>query len=421
MGLLDKIFGHKAQETVVRPSEGYVTMTEMSPVFTSYHGTMYQQELTRAAIERFASACSKLKPESLGTASASVQKLVASRPNEQMTWPTFLARLATLYEVDDTVFVVPSYGRDGVTVRGLWPVKCEYAELIENAGTPWLRFHFATGKTALSKLADTCVISKFQYTSDVFGEENCLDSTMSLIDAQSKAQEHAIADSAKMRFIGAVDGQVRDDDLTKKREGFVKDNMGPDNAGGIVVYDSTFRDVKQLQPYNYTIDSAEMERIQANVCNYFGISPDILQNSYNEETWNAWYEGRIEPFAIKLGEGLTNMLYTPVQIVHGNSLQFSANRLEYASSPAKRNMVRDMVDRGIFSINECREVLQMPPIEGGDARVIRGEYVDASTLAVITAGVQGEQLPNTENDTEFDLGGDDQLYKDSDAHDEDDF
>ncbi len=422
MGLLDKIFGKGRDNTPSSPvAKGYVTMTEMAPIFTSFHGELYQQELTRAAIERFSSACSKLKPESLGTASPSVSKLVASRPNSHMTWPTFLARLATLYEVDDTVFVHIEHGRDGRSVNGIWPIVCEFAEVLEAAGIALLRFHFATGAVRDVPLDEVCILSKFQYKSDLFGEPNCLDSTLALIDAQDKAQRNSIADSAKLRFIGAVDGQVREDDLKKKREGFVKDNMSSDNAGGIVVYDSTFRDVKQLQPYNYTIDSAEMERIQSNVCSYFGISPEILQNKYDEETWNAWYEGRIEPFAIRLGEGLTNVIYTPVQVTHGNAVQFSANRLEYASSPAKRNMVRDMVDRGIFSINESREVLQMPPIEGGDARVIRGEYVDATSLPAITAGVTDANLPNTENDNDFDLGGDDDFYRDSDAHDEDDF
>lgn len=43
-----------------------------------------------------------------------------------------------------------------------------------------------------------------------------------------------------------------------------------------------------------------MQHIQENVCTHFGTNMDILQNKFDENTWNAYYEGKIEPFAIQL-------------------------------------------------------------------------------------------------------------------------
>ena len=40
----------------------------------------------------------------------------------------------------------------------------------------------------------------------------------------------------------------------------------------------------------------------------FGIK--ILQNK-KEDTWNAFYEGEVETFAIQLSQAITNMLFTP--------------------------------------------------------------------------------------------------------------
>lgn len=424
MGLLDRIFGKRRREEAGRPLRAYQTVTEDYPYFsTSYNGEIYEQELTRAAIERFASACSKLKPEIVGDASPTTRKLVETRPNDYMTWPTFLSRLATLFEVDDTAFVVPSFKRDMQTVDGLWPLRCEFAEVLEYRGEPWVRFHFATGETSAIELRYVVVLAKFQYTSDFFGEPNCLDTTLDLIDTQAQAEKAAMRNGAKIRFIGSLAGQVREEDIEDKRKRFVASNLSSDNAGGLLLYDSTFSDLKQVEPYSYTIDEEEMERIEDNVCNYFGISKAILQNDYDEDTWGAWYEGRVEPFCLKLGEGLTNMLFTRTQVVHGNRVSFSSNRLEYASNASKRNMVRDMVDRGIMTINEGREVLQMPPVEGGDIRVIRGEYIDASTL-VLDSGVvtvTDGDLTEEVDDSDADAGGDDDEYKDSDAHGQGDF
>ena len=43
-----------------------------------------------------------------------------------------------------------------------------------------------------------------------------------------------------------------------------------------------------------------MAQINENVFNYFGTNAGILQNKYTEDEWNAYYEGKIEPFAIQL-------------------------------------------------------------------------------------------------------------------------
>ena len=54
----------------------------------------------------------------------------------------------------------------------------------------------------------------------------------------------------------------------------------------------------------------KLENIQENVCTHFGTNMDILQNKFDENTWNAYYEGKIEPFAIQLSLVMTNMSFT---------------------------------------------------------------------------------------------------------------
>jgi hypothetical protein len=39
-----------------------------------------------------------------------------------------------------------------------------------------------------------------------------------------------------------------------------------------------------------------------------------------------------------------------------------------------------LVDRGLMSRNEFRELLTLPPVEGGDEYVIRKEYTDVGNL-----------------------------------------
>ena len=73
------------------------------------------------------------------------------------------------------------------------------------------------------------------------------------------------------------------------------------------------------------------------------------------------------------------MLFTQRQRLH-NKFMFSSQRLQYAAMAEKRNMIRDMVDRGLMSLNEGRDILQMPHVPLGDMFVIRGEYLELSQV-----------------------------------------
>ena len=121
-----------------------------------------------------------------------------------------------------------------------------------------------------------------------------------------------------------------------------------------------------------------MAAIKANVFEYFGVNEDILQNKAIGDSWNAFYEGCIEPFAIQLSDVMTKMLFTFREQSQGNTVVATSNRLQYMSNADKLNVSAQLLDRGIMSINDVRDIWNLPPVEGGDRRIIRGEYYDAN-------------------------------------------
>ena len=142
-----------------------------------------------------------------------------------------------------------------------------------------------------------------------------------------------------------------------------------------MLIDAKYEDVKQLQTNQYTIDSAQMSQIKENVFNYFGTNEDILQNKFTSDQWGAYYEGKIESFAIEASLVHTNMRFTPHEIAFGNNIMFTANRLQYASNQEKLNIVTQLFDRGFLTHNQGLEVFNMASIgEAGEKRYIRKEY-----------------------------------------------
>ena len=402
MGVLSKFFPHHEQTQLAPISQfpqRYATFTEAAPSFHAWDGSLYDHPLTRAAIERFAVACSKLKPEFVGseTCKPNMRKLVETWPNELMTWPAFLQRAATIYEMDTTLFIVPGLDRDLRTVA-LFPVKPSYTEIAEYQGEPWCIFHMATGDVLAIEYRRCAVISKFQYLSDFFGEGNdVMRTTLRLMDAQRQAEEQAVQNGARIRFIGKITGMTHEDDLRKKRERFYLDNLSADNYTGLMIYDNTFQDIKQIDEGRFIIDEAEMKRVSSQIYAYFGINEAILENKYSEAEWGAWYEGRIEPFALALSEAITKANFTDRER-RNNHIMFSSSYLEYATPESKRKVIDDGVDRGLLTVNEARDILQLPRIPGGDVRTIRGEYylIDADNNVVAESGghnIAGNELP----------------------------
>ena len=128
-----------------------------------------------------------------------------------------------------------------------------------------------------------------------------------------------------------------------------------------------------------------MERIEKSAYRFFGSNEDIVMNKADEDTFNSFYEGRIEPFAVQLGFVVTSMTYTANEIAHGNSVMFSANRLEFASNTTKLNVAVALFDRGIWNGNQVADVFQSAHYEGGERHVIRGEYIDLALISEHTS------------------------------------
>lgn len=160
------------------------------------------------------------------------------------------------------------------------------------------------------------------------------------------------------------------------------------------MFDSKYTDVKQIQSEPFVVNAAQMKMIQENVYNYFGVNSSIMQNSFTEDQWNAFYEGVLEPFALQLSLVMTNMTFTERELSYGNQIIFTANRLQYASNSTKLDIVTQLFDRGFLTHNEGLEIFNMSPIDGGDKHYIRKEYSEVSKLDKgDTDDQQGQELP----------------------------
>lgn len=373
MGLFDKIFKRPAASG--QPQGYFKTLTAYTPVFTSWGGQLYESELVRSAIHARATHISKLQVQVQGSAKPRLQTKLRTGPNDWQTWGQFLYRLSTILDVNNTAFIVPVMDSD-MMVTGIFPVLPTQCQVMQYNGEPWLRYQFRTGQYASIEMRYCGIMTKFQYESDFFGEDNtALRPTMELINIQNQGIGEAVKSAATFRFMARLNNFTKPEDLAKERQRFTRENL-QSGDGGVLLFPSTYSDIQQIKSNPFVVDADQMRLIQTNVYDYFGVNEDVLQNKAYGDAWAAFYEGAIEQFAIQFSDVVTKMLFTDRERAAGSLLMATANRLQYMSNADKLNVSAQMADRGIMNRDEIRAIWNLPPLPNGQGQVytIRGEY-----------------------------------------------
>lgn len=381
MSLFDRIFRPKEaikSDNAVNKGINFLELNNYKPVFTDWKGEIYENELVRAAIDARARHFSKLKVEMRGTAQPALQKKMLTGPNQWQTWSQFLYRTSTILDIHNTSFIVPVFDASMVII-GYYPVLPKRCEIVEYAGEPWLRYKFSHGQTAAIELRKCSVMTKFQYKDDFFGSSNdALDETMKLIDIQHQGIEEGVKNAATYRFMAQVNNFTKADDLKNERLRFSKENLTKDaEAGGLLLFPNTYQNIQQIKTDSFDVDPEQTKLINDNVYKYFGVNEKIMKNEATSDELDAFFNGAIEPFAIQFSESMTRAIFSERERSTGSYLIANANRLQYMTTKEKVQMAQQMLDRGVMSINEARELFNYLPVEGGDVRTIRGEYKNA--------------------------------------------
>ena len=379
MGLFQNLFNKAPKPTGAYRGE-WTLLNGQQPKWRRHGGDIYESELIRASIHAIATHCSKIGIKIEGSAKPSLRTKLQHAPNEYQTWSQFFYRLATIYKVQNSAFIAPVFDQYG-EISGIFSLLPSNCDVVEYGKKQYLRYHFGNGQAAAIEL-DTCgIMIQHQYRNDLYGEPNdALKHTAELIDIVNQGIQEGVKTSSSYRFMARTTNFTKDSDLAKERERFSAANFGKEvNAGGVLLFPNTYSDIKQIESKPYMVDADTQKVIRENIFNYFGVNADILQNkTVYGDAWSSFYEGQIEPFAIQFSEVVTKMLYTFREQSQGNKIEATTNRIQYMSTQDKLSFTQTLADRGAITINEIREVWNLPlfPAGLGDRIPARGEYHD---------------------------------------------
>ena len=339
-------------------------------IFTPFGRDIWKSDLVRSCVRALSEHTSKANAV---CPKKEIATLLNTRPNLYMSGKDFLSKVRNWLEVKNTAFIY--INRDPLTAKvlGFYPVPDESFEAVEYAGELFIKFYFAGNleRQMVLPWADLAVLRKDYYTSDIWGDDNAaLVEKLDIINTADQGTANAVKSTANLRgILQSTKAMLKREDIQKMKDEFVADYMNLNNSGGIASLDATqtFTPVK-MEPI--VADAQVVKQYRDDVFRYFGVNDSILMSKFNEDEMEAFYESRIEPFLVALGTELTRKVFSEREQALGNYIMYESNRIGYASNKTKLNMIQ-LVDRGIITPNELREVFNLPPYEGGDEFIRR--------------------------------------------------
>ena len=392
--LFGMIFGNKqtkVSETQLQMLNSY------NAVFTTLNGNTYDSEVARQCIDRIATHCAKLIPKHIkenisNPIMGDINFLLQNEPNPIMSKFDFIYKTISMLYTDANAFVYIAKDSKGM-IKGFYPVLALNYELLQDMGNNiYLQFQFINGKTYTLPYLDLIHLRLFYNKHDIFGTSNkVLKTDLETAHTASEGIKNAIKTSNNLKgILKFTQSMLKEKDIKASKDAFVKDFLNLENESGIAAVDgkAEFQEVN-LKPI--TLDKEQLEQVNYNIFDYFGISEKIVRNDFNPVQWNAFFEGVIEPRAIQMSDAFTNKIFSYKARKEGHKIIFTTNRLQYASLDQKINLIKVAGSYGMLTKDDGREILDMAPLGGDEGKkIIQSLNNIDSTIANKYQGGDGE-------------------------------
>lgn len=370
-------------------------------------GSMRESETVGAVAHVIASNVGKLVPQHIREDAGGVtvvdgrlSRLLSLRPCPEASTYDFLYRLASDAVYTSNAFAVVFYNDDYTEIERIQPVTVRSHRIFEDdAGNIMFRFVWDYDGEEYTVPYRMVIHIKTRYNKKRFlgtPPDTDLTRSVELLDTSYKSVENVVRNSASLRGYLKYTNLASDSEIEDRVRRFKRAYLSAENDGGIAGIDNTY-EFHEITQQPKQIPTSQVSFFRDNIFRYFGVSEKLLLSTYSEAEWNSFYESVIEPFAIQLSQEFTYKLFSARERGCGNKIVFTTNRLQYATVKTRADIGGSLFDRGIITINEYRELLYMPRIEGGDVRMISLNYVKTDDQTLYQTGQASGETRNVKS------------------------
>lgn len=389
MSILDKLIRRRpVQKTVSR------LVTEPVSGFSSYAGDAYANDVFREGVDAIARNAGKLKGSHVikyadherVDGDCKLNRLLQVRPNSVMSAYDFLYKLITRLFLYNNSFAYLDRDERG-TVKAIYPITASHVDILsDESGSLFCGFMLRSGREVVLPYADIIHLRRFFNDGDVLGESNAaIASGIELAQTENEGIINGIKAGASIRGILSFTQIMSPSKLKEEKDAFVRDYLELGNDGGVVATDQKM-DYKPIDQKPVILDADQAREVKTKIYNYLGLSEKIVNSSYTEDEYAAFYESTLEPIAIALSQEFTAKVFNDREQAFGNSIVFESGRLQFTSNKTKVSLIAQLAPYGLLTINQALEILNLPSVPDGEKRLQALNMIDQKLASEYQVG-----------------------------------
>ena len=387
MGFLDRLFNRKETVTTNR------LITEPTGFSSFYGGDAYANDVYREAVDAIARNAGKLKgshviayaDQKRKAGDGKINRLLQTRPNPYMSAYDFLYKLVTHLFLYNNAFAYLDRDDRG-NLKAIYPITASNVNVLSDAANDlYCSFYLKSGKEVILPYGDLVHLRRYFNDDDVLGADNsAIMPGLELAQTQNEGIINGIKAGASIRGILSFTQIMSASKLKEEKEAFVADYLSMENGAGVVATDQKMSYTPiESKPVILTADQAK--EVKSKIYDYLGITEPIVNSSYTEDQYSAFYESTLEPIATALSQEFTAKLFNDREQAYGNSILFESGRLQFTSNATKVQLIKELMPMGLLTINQALEILNLPSVTDGDKRLQALNMIDAAQAAAYQA------------------------------------
>ena len=395
-GIFDRLFKRTKEPVKTERAE---LLSSSTSVFTPWSGGAYDNDVYRAAVDAIARNAAKLKGTHIikyadrkeQPKNSKINRLLQVQPNPYMSAFDMLYKMVTHYFLYNNAFAYLQKDEKG-QLEGIYPLRALHVDFLADPNNElYCKFLFANSREVILPYVDIIHLRRNFNNNDLLGDPNtALSPALELAHTQNEGYMNGIKSSANIRGILKFTQIMAPEKLKEEKERFIKDYLSIANDGGIVATDQKMEYV----PIDITpaiIDEKQIQAIKTKIYDYLGVSEAIVNSSYTEDEWAAFYESTLEPIAVQMSLEFTRKLFNEREQAFGNTIIFESGRLQFSSNKTKIRLIAQLVPYGLLTINQALEILNLPGVKDGDKRLQTLNVVDALKANQYQLGVNANE------------------------------
>ena len=383
MSFLDRLFNRKETVTTNR-----LLITEPTG-FSNFYGDAYANDVYREAVDAIARNAGKLKgshviayaDQKRKAGDGKINRLLQTRPNPYMSAYDFLYKLVTHLFLYNNAFAYLDRDDRG-NLKAIYPITASNVNVLSDAANDlYCSFYLKSGKEVILPYGDLVHLRRYFNDDDVLGADNsAIMPGLELAQTQNEGIINGIKAGASIRGILSFTQIMSASKLKEEKEAFVADYLSMENGAGVVATDQKMS-YTPIESKPVILNADQAKEVKSKIYDYLGITEPIVNSSYTEDQYSAFYESTLEPIATALSQEFTAKLFNDREQAYGNSILFESGRLQFTSNATKVQLIKELMPMGLLTINQALEILNLPSVTDGDKRLQALNMIDAAQAA----------------------------------------